>query len=103
MAATYQVKTQKGIFPYMFTTLGNLFYVGNTPAKSYYKSDVKQSEYDKMFTCKWSFIDETIKYLKDDLDALHEVITRAKKQVFLYYKINMIDSSTIFGLALRIY
>lgn len=46
LAKSYQVKTQKGIFPYKFASRSNLFYVGNTPDKSYFKSSVNQSHYN---------------------------------------------------------
>ena len=45
LAKSYKVNTQKGIFPYKFATRGNLFYVGNLPDKSYFKSNINQSHY----------------------------------------------------------
>lgn len=103
LAQSFGVKTQKGIFPYKFALRSNLFYVGNTPHKNYYKSNVLQSDYDKMISNTWSFKDETQRYLRDDLLSLHEVITKANKQVFIDYKVNMIESLTISGLALKIF
>ena len=80
-----------------------MFYVGNTPAKSYFKSNVKQSQYNEIISSNWSFKLETEKYLQADLNSLHKVITKANKQVFLDYKVNMIESLTILGLALKIF
>ena len=47
LCESYKVETQKGIFPYIFATRANLFYVGNTPDKSYFKPSLTQSAYDK--------------------------------------------------------
>jgi DNA polymerase type B, organellar and viral len=48
LAKSYMVETQKGIFPYRFAKRSNLFYVGNTPAKSYFKSNIKQVQYNSI-------------------------------------------------------
>ena len=103
LAKSYMVDTQKGIFPYKFAKRGNLFYVGNTPSKSYFKSNIKQSQYDAIESSNWSFQVETEKYLVADLKSLYEVIVKANKQVFLDYGVNMIESLTISGLALKIF
>lgn len=103
LGKNFGVKTQKGAFPYKFAIRSNLFYIGNTPHKSYYKPDIKQSVYDELINSNWSFKLETEKYLASDLNCLHEVITKANKQVFLDYKVNMIDHLTISSLALKIF
>lgn len=46
LARSYMVNTMKGIFPYGFARRNNLFYIGNTPNKSYFKSNIKQSQYN---------------------------------------------------------
>ena len=51
----------------------------------------------------WSFYDETIKYLNNDLYSLYEVLVKANKQVFLDFNINMSEHITISGLAVKIY
>lgn len=103
LAKSYMVDSQKGIFPYKFARRGNLFYVGNTPNKSYFKSNIKQYQFDAIESSNWSFRRETEKYLRADLKSLYEVIVKANKQVFLDYGVNMIESLTISGLALKIY
>lgn len=51
----------------------------------------------------WSFKDETIKYLTNDLLSLHEILIKANKQVLLDYNVDMTESITISGLAVNIY
>lgn len=98
----FDVPTLKSIFPYKFATADHLFYEGAMPTIDNYENITKE-EYDNMFVGYWSFYDETIKYLNNDLYSLHEVLTRANKQVFLDYNINMTESITISGLAVRIF
>lgn len=103
LSKSYGVETPKGTFPYKFATRNNLFYIGNTPDKFYYNPSLTQSAYDKMVCSNWSFRLETEKYLESDLYSLHQVISKVNKQVFLDYDVNMIDSLTISGLALKIF
>ena len=98
----FDVPVLKSKFPYMFATTDHLFYEGVMPSIDNYE-DITKEEYDSMFVGYWSFYDETIKYLNNDLYSLHEVLTRANKQVFLDYNINMTESITISGLAVRIF
>jgi hypothetical protein len=46
LAKDFGVETQKSLFPYKFSTTGNLFYKGNTPAKHFY-NDLSQKDYNK--------------------------------------------------------
>lgn len=65
--------------------------------------EISLSEYENMCVYTWSFKEETIKYLTNDLLSLHEVLIKANKQVFLDYNINMTDHITISGLAVKIF
>jgi hypothetical protein len=49
------------------------------------------------------FKEECIKYLRLDLDSLLEVLIKANKKIFRDYGINMVDSTTISGLALNLF
>lgn len=95
-------KFNKSYFPYKFSTENNLFYVGNTPTKSYYEG-ISQVDYDNLRSDNWSFKEETIKYLELDLETLYEVLSKANKQLFLDYDIDMTKSYTISGLALKLF
>lgn len=46
---------------------------------------------------------ETIKYLEGDINSLYEVITKVNRQTFSDFDINLTDSITISGLALKIF
>jgi hypothetical protein len=79
-----------------------LFYKGNTPDKTLY-DNISDDEYKNVYSTDWSFQDESKKYLDNDLNCLHQVLTKANKQIFLDYNINMTDSITISGLAVKIF
>lgn len=102
LSKTFQVSTIKGIFPHKFSTTLNLFYTGNTPSITYYQG-LSDQEHRSMFTSNWSFKDQAIRYLKDDLNSLFQVVSKANKQVFLDYGVNITDSLTISSLALKIF
>ena len=99
LSKTFQVNTIKGIFPHKFSTRLNLFYTGNTPAITYY-DNLTEQQHKSMSTTNWSFKEQAIKYLKDDLNSLFQVVSKANKQVFLDYGVNITDSLTISSLAL---
>lgn len=46
---------------------------------------------------------ETVKYLVNDLISLHEVVTKANRQVFADYGVNITECITISGLSVRIF
>lgn len=43
----------------------------------------------------WSFKDESLKYLSDDLNCLYQVLVKANKYIFIDYNIDMTGSLTI--------
>ena len=102
LAKSYDCNFNKSYFPYKFSTEDNLFYVGNTPIKSNYEG-ISQYDYDKLCSDNWSFKQETLKYLELDLLTLYEVLSKANKQLFLDYDIDMTKSHTISGLALKLF
>ncbi len=56
-----------------------------------------------LYTNHWSFKDEALKYLNDDINCLFEVLTKANKQIFIDFNVQMTESFTISGLSLRIF
>lgn len=60
-------------------------------------------EYKKLYKEDWDIKEETLQYLRLDLDCLYEIIKAANNQIFQDYKVNMKDSLTISGLAMKIY
>ena len=98
----FEVATLKSKFPYKFAIQDHLFYEGNLPSIEYY-DNISYDEYDSMSVAIWSFKDETIRYLINDLLSLHQILIKANKQVFLDYNLDMTDNITISGLALRLF
>lgn len=102
LGVDFYVATIKSKFPYRFSTQDHLFYEGSMPSIEHY-DEITQEQYEDLSAPYWSFYDETIKYLNNDLYSLHQVLTKANKQIFLDYNINMSESLTISGLAVKIY
>ncbi len=98
----FGVETQKSLFPYKFSSDSHLFYKGHTPGIHYY-NDISIDKYREIYKEDWDFKVETIRYLKDDLNCLYEIMISANKQVHNDYKINIMDATTISGLAMKIY
>lgn len=101
LCKSFNTSYEKGNFPYNFSTKENLFYIGNKPDISLY--NISLEEYNNIGLENWSFKAETIKYLESDLNSLYEVLVKANKQIFNDFDINLMDSITISGLALKIF
>ena len=99
---SFGVATIKSKFPYRFAVEDYLFYKRFMPSLDVY-DEINLVEYENMCVYTWSFKEETIKYLANDLLSLHEILTKANKQVFLDYNVDMTEPLTISGLAVRIY
>ena len=102
LGKSFEVDTLKSYFPYKFSTTENLFYKGITPNIIYYEN-ITLEEYNKIYSSNWSFKDETIKYLKNDLNSLYEILVKANRQIFKDYGVDITDNITISGLAVRIF
>ena len=101
LGKSFEVDTLKSYFPYKFSTKDHLFYKGDTPNVIYYEN-ISLEEYNKLYSNNWSFKDETIKYLENDLNSLYEILVKANRQVFKDYGVDITDNITISGLAVRI-
>ena len=95
------VSTIKSVFPYRFITKEHIFYEGAMPSLDYY-TVISLDIYNSMSVYLWSFKDETISSLTNDLLSLHEVLIKANKQVFWGYNLDMTRSITISGLTVRL-
>lgn len=98
----FNVATLKTEFPYKFAIQGNLFYQGSMPNINYY-DNLTEFEYTEKYMNFWSFEQETIRYLNNDLCSLFDILVAANKRVFRDYNVNLRESITISGLALKIY
>nr|YP_008965457.1 hypothetical protein [Rhynchosporium secalis]AHC02414.1 hypothetical protein [Rhynchosporium secalis] len=102
LSKDFGVNTSKTLFPYKFSTWNHLEYIGSTPTIDYY-DNISMEQYNKLYTEIWSFKAETLKYIINDLNCLFEIINCANTQIFKDYQINITDSVTISGLAMKIY
>nr|ABR20837.1 DNA polymerase [Fusarium proliferatum] len=111
LCKAYKVEQAKSYFPYDFVNKNTLFYVGNTPNKSYYLFSAKDGTseedfnkfYESSYSKTWSLQQETLNYLMLDLKSLYEVIKIVNLQLFLLFDIQMTESSTVSGIAMRIF
>jgi hypothetical protein len=105
LAKEFNCQTQKGSFPHSFVKEHNLNYVGAVPPFSYYER-VDSSEYIEMiknFENNWSLRNEALKYLKNDIISLYEVLICFAKEIFNEYNVNITNYPTISSLAMGIY
>ena len=97
----FKVNYLKGHFPYSFVNENNLTYIGQTPSISYYNS-ISLSEYNKIYSeNSWSLKAETIKYIKQDLLGLLELLDKFKSYLFIEHNVEMTQGLTISRLALN--
>lgn len=78
LGKNYEVSIIKSIFPYKFATENHLFYKGTTPCINLYEN-ISNEEYNNIYSNNWSFQDETIKYLNNDLNSLYEILVKVLK------------------------
>jgi len=102
LCKAFEVDTKKTDFPYLFLHECNLAYYGNTPDIRFYEGLTKY-DYELINKPNWSFKDESIKYLKNDLDGLHQILVKANKSLFLNYGLDITNSLTISSLAMSLY
>lgn len=102
LAESYECEYSKSYFPYKFSRDVNLFYTGVTPTINDF-IDIPKEDYVKMYSESWSFQEETLKYLELDLKVLYEVLSKANKNLFIYYNIDFTKSLTISGVSLQFF
>lgn len=74
LCEVFKVDSLKGVFPYKFLHEHNLSYVGQTPGVTFYKGlDDNSPEYKALLKQDLSFKEESLKYLANDLNGLHQV------------------------------
>lgn len=98
----YNVEIVKSYFPYDFTTKNTLFYVGQTPNIHYYK-DINMEDYINLYKEIWSLKEECLSYLDKDLISLYQVLVKVNKSIHFLFNMQMTDSLTVSGLAMRIF
>ena len=106
LAIDFNVKTQKGYFPYEFVSRNNLNYIGSIPDFSYYKNTPKEI-YENMKndnnSTVWNLKTETLNYLKQDLLSLLQIIEEFSRSTYIYFNVDITRCLTITRLALNIF
>lgn len=108
LAKEFNCKDLKGHFPYGFININNLDYKGELPPYEFFSESMGLDEYNNWQSSikERGFYDiknEAKKYLKNDLYALLEVVSKYSNFIFKNYGINITKINTLSGLALKIY
>jgi hypothetical protein len=101
LCKSFNVKTHKSIFPYLFNDIN---YNGEVPDFKYF-SNITLSQYIIYFWSfigkHWSFKDEAIKYCIIDCISLHEILTKFSILFFNKFKLNIKNALTLPSLAFK--
>jgi hypothetical protein len=106
----FNIETKKLLFPYKFVNKDNLDYTGSIPTFDYYTDNglydkskhERYLEISKEFKNKpWNLIEETKKYLYNDIKSLYEILEKFSKDVYNVERINISDVVSISSLALK--
>ncbi len=84
---------EKGNFPYNFVNKDNLFYVGDKPSISFY-NNISNKDYDSILDLNWNLEQETLKYLRSDVEGLLEIIIKFSNNIFNKYSLNITKYKT---------
>lgn len=116
LCVTFNTEVRKSVFPYSFIHKNNLFYVGKKPDIEFFKVIIKDkvtginreelmdiNEYNQIKSNNWSVKEETLDYLANDLVSLYEVIEKFSKDVYINYKVHVVESLTISGLTMDVF
>ncbi len=91
----------ESVFPYKFVNESTLNFNGETPDISYFKN-ITNSEYENIYLKNnWSLREESIKYIKNDILGLLEVIDKFRQNLFISHNIDLTEGLTISRLALN--
>ena len=99
---SYDCEVQKGVFPYAFVNINNLFYIGDKPSKKYFPN-ISDLKYDNIPENNWDLKKETLSYLKADIEGLLEAITKFNINIYNKYSLNITNFKTLPSLALAVY
>ena len=99
LGKNFDTDTQKSIFPYTFVNADRLFYIGPTPDLKYYNVGVTEAEYKDLAKESWDLKEETLIYLKKDLQCLHQVMHKYNKTIFKDFLVNNVKISSYSALS----
>jgi DNA polymerase type B, organellar and viral len=90
------ISTQKLYFPYLFMRTDNINYVGKVPDKSFYDNIFDYNKIVGEFKNKnWILRDELLKYMKNDIVALFQIVDRFSQDMYELENLNITSVSTI--------
>jgi hypothetical protein len=93
---------RKSHFPYEFMNNDRLFYKGPKPDISLYPN-ISVMEYNNIPNDNWDAKEETLSYLKRDLEGLLEVILKFSNIIFTNYGLNITAYQTLPSLAMALF
>jgi DNA polymerase type B, organellar and viral len=105
----FNIETKKLLFPYKFITKENIDYIGEIPSYNDFFDKFILYKYEKYLLLskqydinnKWNLLEETKKYIFNDLKSLYEIIDKFGKEMFSNERINITDTTSISSLALN--
>jgi hypothetical protein len=99
---SFNCKIKKGLFPYKAVNENSLYYIGPKPAKILYQN-ISDLEYVSIPADNWNLRQETLNYLKSDVEGLLDVVSKFNKNIYRKYKLDATQFKTLPGLALAAY
>ena len=92
---------------FIFINKNNLDYVGDIPDYKYFYNYFDLKNYTKYIELsskykekkKWNLIEETIKYMTNDVIELYEIVDKFSRDAFIEGRINVTDILSISSLA----
>lgn len=89
-------------FPYSFVNKDNLYYIGSKPSIEHY-TNISNSDYQNIPDNNWNLEQETLNYLKLDVEGLLEALTKFNKNIFSKYQLDITKYKTLPSLVLAAY
>lgn len=102
LAKAFDLKQEKGNYPYEFVTEENLDYVGNVSDKKYFNK-ISDEEYKILKESVYNLKEETLKYLRGDLEILYNIMHKFYSIMDNEFELNIKTNCSISGIALKLY
>jgi hypothetical protein len=107
----FSIETKNLPFPYWFVTKNNLKYEGEIPNYNYFYKYFNLENYNNYLNLSknfnkdnpWNLIEETKKYIFNDVKSLYEIIEIFNKEIYNLENYNITDVISISSLALNIF
>lgn len=106
---SFSIETKKLPFPYKFIKKDKLQFEGRIPDYKYFYDSFDKEKYNEYlilaanYNNDWNLLNETKKYLHNDVKSLFNIIENFSKEVYELERVNITDSVSISSLALNIF